>query len=238
MKKPLIIFYIILFLSKITSGQTSTPDPPILNYVSVDTSGYTHFSWEPSDSLDVVAYIIHIWTGPLDTRVVDTISGRETTYSVWGEPWGNYSSESYSISAINSLTGDGKESKLTDPHTTIFLQVNFDPCIGSMNLEWNPYGGWGDSLLHYTVYKKENDGDFTPVSPDNDTSYVDEDVTPYFNYCYYIEASHRDERTSTSNMACDFSNMPRPPDYINANGTVFIGNKQVEITFTIDPILS
>ncbi len=222
-------------------GQKTTPDAPVLNYVSVDTSGYTHFNWQSSDSSSVVAYIIYIfvWGPPQETILIDTIPERETISFVWEESWGNIKSESYSILAITSTTGDAGEggiSNLAPTHTTIFLELNFDSCEGAMNLDWNAYGGWGDSLSYYTLYKKANYGEFIPISlNDNELSYVDDDVVPYVNYCYYVEASHKyDERTSTSNMACETSNMPRPPKFLYANGTEFIADKQVKISFTVD----
>jgi len=240
LRKLLTIFFIILYSGSSISGQT-TPDPPTLNFVSVEPDpnpelNYTHFSWNPSASLDVVAYIIHIWTGPNETRVVDTIIGRDSNYWIDSLNWGWYGSESYSISAINSLSGDGKESKLTDPDTTMFLKAIFDPCQGSMELNWNPYGGWGDSLSHYTIYKNKSNGSFEPISPNTiNISYDDEEVTPYNRYCYYIEATHLDGRKSTSNMSCDSSNMPRPPAYISPVGSTFIEDKVVELTFYVDP---
>lgn len=237
MSKNLIILVFSLLFKGLALGQVTTPDPPILNYVSVDPSnGYTHFSWKPSDSLDVVAYIIHIWTGPQDTEVVDTLIGRFTTSHIWDESWGNFGSESYSISAINSLSGDGKESKLTDPDTTMFLEAKFNPCNGQMELNWNPYGGWGDSLEHYTIYKQENSSGFVPINPSIiETSFKDEDITPYSRYCYYIEASHLDGWKSTSNMACDSSNMPKPPDYIYSVGSKYSGDLIAEFSFYVDP---
>lgn len=186
--------------------------------------------------MDVVAYIIHVWTGPADTRVVDTIWGRFTTNFIWDKPWGNIRSESYSLSSLKPTVGGGKESKLTDPHTTMFLKLEFDPCNGTMNLNWNAYVGWGDSLSHYTVFKKENDGEFYSLSVENgQLSYSDDALNPYNKYCYYIEASHIDGRKSTSNMVCDSSNMPQPPVYIHAQGSEIVADKRVKLSFEVDP---
>ena len=61
------IFTILLFFS--LSGITAfsqiecfNPDPPELTFVSVlDETGTVELRWTPSDSLDVVAYIVHSW---------------------------------------------------------------------------------------------------------------------------------------------------------------------------------
>ncbi len=238
MKPRLIIFLFISLFYSVTYGQSITiPDPPRVNFVSIDpANGFTKFSWKPSDSVDVVAYIIHVWTGPEDTRVVDTIEGRFTTNFTWEQPWGNISSESYSLSSLKPTEGGGKESKLTEPHTTMFLELEFESCTGSMKLNWNAYGGWGDSLSHYTVYKKENDEEFTSLSVENgQLSYSDNVLNPYNKYCYFIEASHKDGRKSTSNMVCDSSNMPQPPANIYAKVSEIIADNRAELHFEVDP---
>ncbi len=238
MKRSSIILLLVFSFYSITYGQFETiPDPPRINFISINpVTGFTEFSWKPSDSVDVVAYIIHVWTGPEDTRVVDTIEGRFTTSFTWEKPWGNISSEAYSLSSLRPTEGGGKESKLTEPHTTMFLKLEFESCTGAMKLNWNAYGGWGDSLSHYTVFKKENDEEFTSLTlGDDQLSYTDEVLSPYNKYCYYIEANHKDGRKSTSNMVCDSSNMPRPPIFINAKGTVINNENQVELSFFIDP---
>ena len=130
-----------------------------------------------------------------------------------------------------------KESAYTDTLTTMFLTVSFDSCLSFNHLEWNHYGGWGDSLTGYTVYKRVNSGIFQIVKniPKDINSFDDTDIKSDSTYCYYIEASHQAGRSSTSNMACTRPQMPNPPAYLNAYGTEFIDDQIIKATFNIDP---
>ena len=239
MKKQILILILTCGIAPYTLAQ-EVPDTAYLKRVSVDPlslSGHTWIYWEPSPSPEVDGYYIYVWDYDQNGAIVIGIVGANTTQFERKTVHGNYMKQSYVVSAFDSDPVDTIWSPLTEKHTTIYTISHFDPCNASFLIEWNPYEGWGDSLKNYSIWRSKNGSIFskTDSTLPSDTMWIDTDIEAYSKYCYYIEATNLDARISTSNMTCDSSNMPRIPDYINANGTVFVDNQTVNVSFTIDP---
>ena len=230
MKRSLIILCLLTCILNLGIAQ-GVPDTPVLLDVSIDpVSGWPSFNWIPSDSVDVAGYVIYRWTGPLENVPSDTIWGKNTSNYTWPNPWGLIKSWPFTIAAWDSTN---KEiSPYSSHHTSMFLVAKLDSCSGSIDLIWNNYGGWGNSLSNYIVFRNNNPIDtlFTL-----DTSYSDPSISPDTFYQYYIKASHSAGRFSTSNMDTLTTSFNSPPEYINALGTVISNDFVVQLSFEIDP---
>jgi gliding motility-associated-like protein len=66
------------------------------------------------------------------------------------------------------------------------------------------------------------------------TNYVHREIESYKNYCYYIRANHTSGLESTSNMICTYTQMPKIPEYINADFATIDNDNEVRLSFTID----
>jgi len=210
------------------------PESLDLIKVTVDTTtGNSWIYWSPSSSPEVTANIIfinqnNVWI-PVDT-VSDATTDFENTFSN-----ATYFPESYVISAF---APPDKESPLTEKHTTIFLTLQFDSCLAELNLSWSPYIGWADSLDYYNIFRKKDGGSFSIIDslPPESISFTDTTIEAYVNYCYFIQAKHKNSLTSTSNKVCKYTQMPRIPGFINADyATINPENDEISLSFTIDP---
>lgn len=230
-----IIPALILFSFKIYCQDEGRPESPTLERVSVDPfSGYTLLQWTLSSSLDVEVYIIYIdknnsWIA------IDTIWDSEVTLYENTSSNASVFSESYVIAARDSADNI---SPLTDPHSTIFCNAEFDSCQAEVNISWTPYKGWNDSIDSYIIYQRIEEDSFKilqQVSP-SDSQFIQSDIQAHTEYCYYVEAIHTDGiKKSTSNMTCEYTQMARAPEYINADYATVSGENKISLSFTIDP---
>jgi len=236
MRRLSIILFIILSTSHFSVAQdTIPPVSPFLLNVSVDpNTGFTHIFWRQSPSDDVAAYIIfHSVMG--SWVLIDTVWNISKTDYLWSSGNGKFRQESYVISAIDNTLEN--ESPLTEQHSTIFLQSEFDSCKNNLKLQWTYYEGWGDSLLNYTVFRKINTGPYEKIATlSSDTNFYDDsDILSDSTYCYYIEANHKNGLQATSYRACSQVTMPSPPAWLHASGTEILDDLIIKVIFDVDP---
>ncbi len=226
---------LILFSFEIYSQDEEPPESPALERISVDPfSGHTLLHWTLSSSPDVEAYIIYIdknnsWIA------IDTIWDSEVTLYENTSSNASVFSESYVIAAWDSADNI---SALTDPHSTIFCNAEFDSCQALVNISWTPYIGWNDSIDSYIIYQRIEEDNFKilqQISP-SDSQFIQSDIQAHTEYCYYVEAVHTDGiKKSTSNMTCEYTQMERIPEYINADYATVSGENEISLSFTVDP---
>jgi len=231
----LILLGLNLFSFKIYCQDEVRPESPALERVSVDPfSGHTLLQWTLSSSPDVEAYIIYVdknnsWIA------IDTIWDSEVTLYENTSSNASVFSESYVIAAQDSADNI---SPLTDPHSTIFCNAEFDSCQAQVNISWTPYIGWNDSIDSYIIYQRIEEDSFRilqQVSP-SDSQFIQSDIQAHTEYCYYVEAIHTDDiKKSTSNMTCKYTQMARVPEYINADYATVSGENEISLSFTVDP---
>ncbi len=212
---------------------TERPISPQLQTVSVDpTTGNTSLEWQLSPSADVAAYIIYIDKNS-SWIAIDTLWNPSATSYLNTSSKADFFPESYVIAAYDTA---GNPSPLTEPHTTMFTTLHFDTCQIQVNLEWTPYLGWDEALENYEVIISINGGpDSLVKTVDSETTnYIHQEIEAYTSYCYYIRANHSNGWVSTSNRDSIFTQMPRIPDYINADFASVENRNEVNLSFTID----
>ena len=120
MKRVLIIFC--LFFTVQLYSKTS-PLPPTINYLSIDSvSSQVEIYWT-NHSLDVVGYIIYYYDLNNIWVPLDTVNGINNTYYKTIQSNAIYSSQKYSIVAFDSNQNNSSRS---EPHSTIYSEVNYN----------------------------------------------------------------------------------------------------------------
>lgn len=212
---------------------TERPISPDLQIVSVNPlTGNASLEWELSPSLDVEAYIIYIdrnssWIS------IDTLWNPFATSYVNASSNADFFPESYVIAAYDTA---GNPSPLTEPHTTMFTALFFDSCLIRVNLDWTPYLGWDEELENYEVIVNidGNPDSLLQTIESGTTNYIHQGIESYTNYCYHIQANHSNGRVSTSNRVCTYTQMPKIPEYINADYASVENGNEINLSFTID----
>ncbi len=234
MKKILSILLIIVSISAI--AQNTLPDPPIFKSASVipeSTPTTVKLTWIPSDSADVAGYIVYKIVDNI-TTTLDTITGRETSSFEYTNSSANTNSEKYRLASYDT---EGYKSSITDPHTTIFLQSQYDKCAEKATLTWSQYSGWGLNIANYRVYRRFTGTDYQLVKTlsATDLQYEDDNLVKGRWYCYYIEAVNTDGTTATSNSTSFTATGHEGPISIKAKYASVNESNHINLNFEIVP---
>lgn len=196
-----------------------TPPPPgVIDSVSVDYStGLATISWELSTASDAIRYVIYrqndltpVW------NPIDTVDAPNTFYT-YPLSLASEKKERYRIAALDSCGNIGLQG---DIHNTMYLDTVFDACAKTVTLRWNNYMDWPTGVDHYDIYATADSGGLEligTVGP-NDTSFVHSSLSEFVTYCYFVQAVDGSlTRTSSSNIQCIFTAIPREPDFSYIN---------------------
>jgi len=232
--KITLILFISACITDIFGQDLTPPDRPYITYVSVDTAtNNSLIYWDKSPSNDVEWYLIYyeIFTANGYEGVkFDSVSADLSFYEHIG---GSAGSESvlYSVTAIDS---SGNESiRKPGLHSTINTGISYDSCNSLIQLTWNKYIGWGDSISGYRVFFKPPGGSFSQISGvgANDTTYKKLNIEENYDYEFFVEGVKYDGLVSRSNISRKYTYMP-PPPVLNELLTVdVINDNQVDISF-------
>lgn len=153
------------FLSNIvgdTLKDKIAPLMPEIASVSIDTlTGNAVITWAPSSAPDTYGYIIYQANQNGILYELDTVYGQNNTSYIHVTNTDN-GPVSYSIAAFDSCFTETQPitfqtSAKSAPHTSIFLQFDFDPCSKTARLNWSSYIGW-DEMVKYYIYKPTSQG--------------------------------------------------------------------------------
>jgi gliding motility-associated-like protein len=234
--KCIYIFLIVLILPAFglaQGGPPPGPDPPVIEYVSVDTAtGYVYIKWttNPTDTID--RYVIYEYRNEAGF-VIDTIDKDSKEYL-----WETTIAGEKAISMTVRSDRDGYAfSPLADAHTTMFLTTHYDSCVKKMELEWTPYIGW-DSLdyVKHQIFVSIDNSSYQKIGETDDTVYqfVHNNIEDNRQYCYFVKAVSDDPITSFSNKVCKFTHHLLHPQWINAEQASALGDDQVSMDFYIE----
>lgn len=226
-------------LTSDTVNNLNPTTPQIVN-VDVNAGGDVIFNWQPSVSPQTQFYIIYYYLpGTAQGVPLDTIYGRNNTtftdlFGAFSDP--TTGSLYFTVAAVDSC---GRISSFnTLPHNTIFATASSQACQSQINLAWNRYINWPQSVLRYEIWASRNDSAFSMVGATDTNSLV-------FNYtgfndgdsiCMYIRAVSAADSTITSksNFICMRAAIVQPPSYnYITNATVELNN-HILVTWIID----
>ena len=214
----------------------TSPDIPVLDSVSVDATGKAILGWEPAIAPDTKGYQIYQFTAGIWTLTA-TLNGRFTTSYTNPLSVANTISEKYCILAFDSCGNLGLQSIVNNTdQNTIFLQTAYDLCSRTVNLTWNSYTHLPAGILQYDVYCSINGSIPTVIAAVSGLSYAHQSLNPNDTYCYFIRVRNIGNTiTAISNVECEFAKAPSEPSYVYIKSVSVNFNKQIEVSYTIDP---
>jgi gliding motility-associated-like protein len=240
-KSFFLIFSFFLLLSYEVQCQTNctVPLPPVLVSVSVQPeTGITEFTWTPSPSDEIAAYIVYTYKNG-DGFPVDTVwDPSATSFSVPNAPT-KYYSVSYVVTAhrLSKIQGlPGCTSPLSNVLSTIFCEAKTDTCHNRIRLTWNRYSDSPKRVKEYRILVSENNQPLTErftVSRDSG-EYSFTGFKTSVNYCFAVKAVFDDGKFSESNKSCLITWMQQAPAWINADYAT-TDNDKIHVSFSIDP---
>ena len=156
--------------------------PPYMTLVSVEPeTGNTNFTWTLSHSTDIAAYIIYSYENSDGMPLPDTIWNPLATSYTYTSTVTKYKSVSYVIAAMRLPRCT---SKLSNALNTIFCSSEIETCNKVINLKWNRYPDYPDSVLEYKIYVSVNG------SPLSEMYSVDNKTTNYTISEFVTDAQH------------------------------------------------
>jgi gliding motility-associated-like protein len=237
-----ILFLTGIFVSGISAQTNCTvPLPPTLTSVSVQPeTGKTEFTWLPSPSSDIAAYIIYSYKDG-DGLAIDTVWDPAATSHTISNTAPKYASVSYVVAAhrVSSIPGlPGCTSPLSNVLSTIFCKADIDTCNKKILISWNSYPSVPKMVTGYAVMMSVNGNNYTEetITGSEENNFILDDFQTAAQYCFYIRANLADGTSSTSNKACLLTNMQRPPGWINADYATVDSENGINLSFTIDPL--
>ncbi len=231
----ILVFIICLISAENLFAQIDVPDKPKFISASIIPDSdptIAVLKWNPSDSLDVSAYIIYNVVDGI-TEIVDTVHGRlSTSYEHTGTLASLYS-ETYRMAAIDIYE---YKSQITDPHRTVYLKTEFDKCNSLIKLVWSEYLGW-ESVSNYNIYRRTNTTNYELIATlsADVASYTDNNVGYDATYHYYVEAVSPDNVRATSNSSNVFAQNFIIPKYLLTKNIEVQNNNAIDVSFFVDP---
>ncbi|MDD2385576.1 MAG: gliding motility-associated C-terminal domain-containing protein [Bacteroidales bacterium] len=232
--KYILTVVFIVILTQTIAAQTDIPDAPVFSSASIIPESdptTVVLNWTPSDSLDVKGYIIYQVISGI-TETIDTVYGRLSTNYDYTLPNIITKPEKYRLAAFDN---EYFKSSITNPHTIMFLSIEFDKCNTHIKLEWSAYEGWTNGVKLYNLYRRSEAGTYSVIdilTPDK-LSYTDESVDANQTYYYYIEAISNSSIKATSNSVKLTTNAFTIPQYLYAQYASVDGNNII-INFAVD----
>ena len=216
--------YIIFILFSFWSGSvfsqtnclTDPPLPPVLTLVTVEPeTGNTRFTWTPSPSPDIAAYILYSYKNG-DGMPLDTVWDPAATSYTLSSTATKYFSVSYVVAAMRLPRCTSIFSNVLN---SIFEEASIDTCMRKIIVSWNSYPSLPEKVTSYSVLLSVNGGsyiDLGKVGSGESSSPINNFILNA-QYCFVIRANLENGTFSTSNKTCLSTKMQRPPQWINAD---------------------
>ncbi|MCK4664461.1 MAG: gliding motility-associated C-terminal domain-containing protein [Bacteroidales bacterium] len=174
------------------------------------------------DSVVIASYKDY-GTGPRYFRI-DSVPHEKFIYYD-NNPDYNIQPESYGIAAKYG----GNLSLWSLPHNTIYVSCKFDSCSSTNLITWNKYINWDESVNEYRIFRNN---EFLLAT--SDTFYLDSNLNPDTEYCYFIRCISDSGKSSTSNNYCLVTNMPIPPQFLFTDYASVSANNELTLSFSVD----
>jgi gliding motility-associated-like protein len=225
---------IVLSLPIIGQTDKDPPTSPVLNLVTVNQeTGNSELSWSLSPSSDVSGYVVYSFVNGEGNALDTLLNPNITSYIRYGSG-STYFSESFVVAALDS---SGNISPLSNALHTIFLKAVVDTCGKKIEISWNSYSSFPIEVLSYSVLFSTDGTNFTEVAEVSleKNNLTIEDFTFDVQYCYIVRANLAGGYNSGSNKSCLLTKMQKPPQWINADYSKVTPEKDILLSFTIDP---
>nr|MBS0038085.1 gliding motility-associated C-terminal domain-containing protein [Saprospiraceae bacterium] len=177
---------------------------PIKSLSVID--GQVLIQWNKSEDPNISQYVIYrntsLGTIPIDT-VQNILEYTDESSNPTDKP------EIYYVLAMDDC---GTKSFFDEPHNTLLIDYNLQPCQQRITIEYNEYRNWPGGISYHILWA-EIEGEFVPVdtaasdvfSIDYNELIKDEDI------CFYITAENTSlGASSKSNTICIDSDIVEP----------------------------
>lgn len=201
------------------------PEVAVLEYVTV-VGEDIELSWVESSSPEVYAYIVYrLIAGNVD--IIDTVFTGTTYVDDGADPLNQ--SELYYVLALDPC---GNTSIFLNPHSTLYLSSELDPCTRTVSLQWNRYRNWPNGIGSQEVWVGIDGAApelAATVSP-TDSSYTYDIPVDEAEYCFFLKAVEAGTgASSNSNVICLTADIVQPPDELAAVNATVTSSQEVEL---------
>jgi len=213
---------------------TISPDKPIIEDVSVNSSGNAVITWTCS-STDVDVYALYF---------KDNFGAWITIDSVYGFLNNSYefllsnASDNFEVFSLRSIDSCGNASSRSIIHNSMNIISDINICDLSINLKWNDYINFNNDLSHYKIILNTTDDegniDLDTLRVGQELEFQINNIQEGYNYYYYIAAYNGDSSlVAISDQVNYFITLPSLPDY-NYIDYVSVVDNDIEINCLVD----
>jgi gliding motility-associated-like protein len=232
LKLILLSLFLYCLMVSATGQDVTQPLSPQLDNVTLNPyTGYAMIRWLPSISGDVSSYIVYTYSNGI-ADAVDTIRSpfiMEYTHTLSAA---RYMSITYVVAAMDSSLNI---SPLSNPLSTIYLEVKNDSCKQRIELRWTPYINQAHPADRYELWLSAGGAPAVlyETIAITDTSYLFDDYLPATRYCVYITASGNAGGLSSSNMQCMTSGKETAPSWVRTDA-IIVDDGTLQVTGSYD----
>ena len=181
---------------------TLSPETPIIQDISVNSSGKSVVTWSASTGAD--SYIIYFLDNDGAWITLDTVSSLSNSY-IYENSYATNTIESFSVRAIDTCGNTRVRSLL---HNSILLTNTSNSCDYSISLDWNDYINWSGGTHHYKVLISETDPNGNVSNTvvrlsESITEFVVQNISSLASYSILVEAYNSDSTFKASSNLLD-----------------------------------
>ncbi len=135
---------------------TDQPLPPEVSLLTVEpNTGRTTLSWAAPalspNNPEPVGYIVYRGVLENGNWIWKPVADLPPSQFSWTDDEADARQGIVRYVMASKGPDETKPSKLTDPHATIFLKVEYVPCRNLIRMTWTPYVGWNNDIENYVV---------------------------------------------------------------------------------------
>jgi hypothetical protein len=216
------------------------PYIPIVTSVSLDTTtNAMEIIWNQNSSQDTYGYIIYQNIGgfwePIDTVYGINNTSYQNINSVLYNEAQVYGIAAFDSCLTNSVPATYHTSALSEPHTSVYLENEFDVCAKNVTLNWTQYEGFEVEKYEVIVKVENSSYEIIESLAAGATTFTHVGLMPDVTYYYYVRAVSITGVKAYSNQNERFILRPTPADYHYLTTSSHNLSSNIEIEFLTDP---
>lgn len=204
------------FKETIKVEKTTNPDPPSINFVTVNSNGDVFIEWSKQSIDQSNTKSVKIYHNKRDERKSILDSSSYISQNYFFHETSTDSVNYYSTTVTDTCN---KTSTHSNAHATIRIETE-TTSFETIDLNWTEYQGWGQ-VDTYTIYRSVNGGafEFLDEVPGSQRNYTDRYLCNVI-HGYYIMANHPTKnfksKSNTSFIQPLYINFNIPPEIISS----------------------
>ncbi len=219
------------------------PTIPLLDSVSVNSSGYAVMGISPAHSEDVACFVPYISPSGdgISYNILDTLcTANVPIVYTYTSSNANSASQEFSVAALDSCSNIGTIA--FNPQKTIYTTVSYTFCNNTAYISWSPYINMVTGVKNYEIYYSSNGvaGPYTHLGDTTATTFMHPNLALSTTYCYYVRAhsngktvAGKDTASSTSNSFCITTSSPLEPTFAYLKNVTVNTPQSIDISWHI-----